>query len=674
MATPTWEQQLFESITSMLAAKPNLSILPVKLGELMEAYVASDESVDGAAIYKREGAYLLLYQQTNAISDKLPKEMQLSIDSIHTSYSQAFEALTKIPANALTLGQTEQPWGLLVVIHNPAFTAQQEARLKMLALGLSTVIQHAKMEEQLHTNDKLFHSLYQLNSVHDLFPSLVRQLYKSISFDAASLTVYDPYEPHRLKVHSCRIDEKRLIDLRQSYISHAASITAQEMVSPLTEPHAGPCDLSFEEDQLMSYQAYASVLRIPILQNDRKLGMLHLYSSRSLHFDAKAIHVLCYTLGQFMPFLNHLCELERAFSEKQFRKLAQSIEEQFLQTTNLREGAQKCAEILRRTYGFSDMQFWILDEQKLELKCITSDQLNLAMNESPAVAEILLRKQTVCYNHIQSLTFISSKLHFIPAESVMMVPLMDMADQQVIGLFIISDAIHNNRFNEMLCGLFDHHVSPRGSRIGKQFQHAQLERRHLALIKALTIALDKKDAETQGHSERVVQYTLNIARAMGLKDSALEMIRWGALLHDIGKIGVPDAILLKPGKLDDEEWRIMRTHPAIGFEMMKDIDFLENSLDIVLYHHERWDGKGYPHGLAKEEIPLGARIFAIADTFDAITSDRPYRKAQSIADARRIISENVGTQFCPQATAAFMSLSDRHLEQIRAHFQQSQIH
>ena len=182
---------------------------------------------------------------------------------------------------------------------------------------------------------------------------------------------------------------------------------------------------------------------------------------------------------------------------------------------------------------------------------------------------------------------------------------------------------------------------------------------------ALVNALDAREHETSDHSQRVVRYTLAIARRMGIRDAQLEHIGRGALLHDIGKIGVPDSILLKPGPLTQTEWAEMRRHPEVGYRILETIEFLRPAAEIVLAHQERWDGGGYPRRLRGDAIPLGARIFAIADTLDAMTSDRPYRKAASFAQARMEIARCGGTQFDPRCVVAFTQIPDHELEALR---------
>src|SRR5712672_1980972 len=174
-----------------------------------------------------------------------------------------------------------------------------------------------------------------------------------------------------------------------------------------------------------------------------------------------------------------------------------------------------------------------------------------------------------------------------------------------------------------------------------------LERSYDITLEALGDALDLKDAETEGHSKRVTAFTIAIARAMGLSGEKIRVIARGAFLHDIGKMAIPDAILRKPGALTEAETEIMREHCFRGYQMLKKIPFLSEAAEIVYAHQERFDGTGYPRRLQSEEIPLGARIFSIADTFDAITSDRPYRPAQSLTAARAEIAKWSGKQFDP---------------------------
>jgi putative nucleotidyltransferase with HDIG domain len=172
-----------------------------------------------------------------------------------------------------------------------------------------------------------------------------------------------------------------------------------------------------------------------------------------------------------------------------------------------------------------------------------------------------------------------------------------------------------------------------------------------ATIEGWSRALDLRDEETEGHTQRVTEITVELAQRLGFAEEALVQIRRGALLHDIGKMGIPDTILLKPGKLTDEEWVMMRKHPQYAYELLYPIAYLRPALEIPYCHHEKWDGTGYPQGLTGEQIPLAARLFAVVDVWDALTNDRPYRQAWPAEKVREHIQSLAGTHFDPQVVS-----------------------
>jgi len=194
---------------------------------------------------------------------------------------------------------------------------------------------------------------------------------------------------------------------------------------------------------------------------------------------------------------------------------------------------------------------------------------------------------------------------------------------------------------------------------------ASLERSYDITLEALGNALDLKDAETEGHSKRVTAFTIAIARAMGISGDQIRVIARGAFLHDIGKMAIPDAILRKPGALDPEEVAIMREHCYRGYQILRRIPFLTEASEIVYAHQEKFDGTGYPRGLKGEQIPLGARIFSVADTLDAMTSNRPYRAAQPLSAARAEIDKWSGRQFDPQVVKVFLEMPENIWDDLR---------
>jgi putative nucleotidyltransferase with HDIG domain len=206
-------------------------------------------------------------------------------------------------------------------------------------------------------------------------------------------------------------------------------------------------------------------------------------------------------------------------------------------------------------------------------------------------------------------------------------------------------------------------VTSRTGRLRSTMQ--DLERSYDITLEAMGDALDLRDEETEGHSKRVTAYTIALAQAMEVESEELRVIARGAFLHDIGKIATPDNILLKPGKLSDKEMSIMKEHCERGYEMVRKIPFLREAAEIVYAHQEKFDGTGYPRGLRGEEIPLGARIFAIADSLDAMTSDRPYRKGTTFAAATEEIARCAGQQFDPEIVEVFLAMPAETWSELR---------
>jgi putative nucleotidyltransferase with HDIG domain len=202
----------------------------------------------------------------------------------------------------------------------------------------------------------------------------------------------------------------------------------------------------------------------------------------------------------------------------------------------------------------------------------------------------------------------------------------------------------------------------------EMLRHAMedLEHSYDVTLEALGDALDLKDSETEGHSKRVTAYAIALARAMGIPPDEIKTIARGAFLHDIGKMAIPDDILRKPGKLTPEEQLVMREHCARGYHMLRKIPFLAGAAEIVYCHQEHYDGGGYPNGLRGREIPVGARIFAVADTLDAITSDRPYRKARGFDTAREEVLRCSGTQFDPAVVEVFLKIPNELWQELRS--------
>ncbi|MFQ6089098.1 MAG: HD domain-containing phosphohydrolase [Candidatus Methanofastidiosia archaeon] len=220
--------------------------------------------------------------------------------------------------------------------------------------------------------------------------------------------------------------------------------------------------------------------------------------------------------------------------------------------------------------------------------------------------------------------------------------------------------LENRRYQEEL----ERMVSQRTQALKKTVN--ELDKIYNSTLNSFIMALDIRETESETHSRRVAKYTMMLAKELDMKDkNELTNLERGAILHDIGKIGVPDRILRKPGPLSSEEWQVVRKHPFLGFRMIRDINFFKIPAQIVLHHHEKFDGRGYPYGLKKEEIPWKARIFAVADALEAITSNRPYRNAKSFDYAREEIKKCAESQFDPEVVHAFLSIPLEEWEETR---------
>jgi len=230
-----------------------------------------------------------------------------------------------------------------------------------------------------------------------------------------------------------------------------------------------------------------------------------------------------------------------------------------------------------------------------------------------------------------------------------------------------SDFIVNNHSYSELAIVVERNLIRQSLKHRKEIDHKmEIQRTQRGLLETLLGIIDTRDPETEGHSERVAAFTMVLAQQMKLGIDELINIERGALLHDIGKIGVSDSILYKPGALNDDEWALMKEHPLIGYRMCARFEALHQAANIVLHHHERYDGTGYPHKLKGDEIPLGARIFAVADAFDAITSFRPYRPAAPMEYASEEICRNSGSQFDPQIIEVFSAIPLATWQEVRS--------
>ncbi len=319
-------------------------------------------------------------------------------------------------------------------------------------------------------------------------------------------------------------------------------------------------------------------------------------------------------------------------------------------------GAERCFLMLRDEENELQIKIgrnWKQETLTPEDKAFSSTILNRVVESGKGILTTNAQEDPRFENQASIIDF---KLR-----SVLCVPLV--AKGEIIGTIYIDNRSIPKQFNPDMLTLLEAFANQAAIALqnaslfeGLQESHQELSDAYTNTLEGWAKALELKDKLTQGHTLRVTKLTLRLAKKMNVAEEELTHIQWGAILHDIGKMGIPDSILNKPGKLSNKEWGIMHQHPHYAYEMLSEIEFLKPALDIPLCHHEKWDGSGYPKKLAGEDIPLTARIFCIADVWDAMTSNRPYRQAVPKSEVATYIKEQSGKHFDPKIVDIFLKL------------------
>ena len=368
-----------------------------------------------------------------------------------------------------------------------------------------------------------------------------------------------------------------------------------------------------------------------------------------------------------------LFERQNRSAERQ--KMLNQISSHLHQTLDLDKLIPRIFIEVNKAIKAEAQSIWLVDEEAGIIKCrfargASAEALKgvtVPLNAPSIVGTSVSKQESIIIKDVQNdprhARSVDEKTGFI-TRSLMTVPLV--LEDKSIGAVQAVNKRDGQLFNKDDLDLFRSIADSAALAVNNAQLVADLQHSYDLTLDALSAALDLRDRETEGHSRRVVEYTSCLAEKIGLDKETIKSIRRGALIHDIGKIGVPDAVLHKPGLLDVEERIVIERHPQAGYNMLAGIPYLRQEIQIVICHQEKWDGTGYPYGLRGEEIPIGARLFSIADTFDALTSDRPYRQGSSYETTRRIIEEEAGRQFDPQAVAAFLAVPEDEWMQIRA--------
>jgi HD-GYP domain-containing protein (c-di-GMP phosphodiesterase class II) len=331
--------------------------------------------------------------------------------------------------------------------------------------------------------------------------------------------------------------------------------------------------------------------------------------------------------------------------------------------TNLNKLVKQITQMTQSTLNATASSVLLFDDKEQELyfevaegeseKALRKIKLNagsgiagwVAQNKKPIIINDVMKDQRFDPS-IDEITGFTTM-------SIICAPLL--LQRKLIGVIEVLNKSDGSDFNGRDLETLTSVASTAAMAIENAQLHQTVLNAYKSTIKALAAAIDAKDHYTCGHSQRVMEYALLGAEPLSLLRDELDVLEYAGILHDIGKIGIADSILSKDGQLTDREWEIIRQHPLIGADMLKDIPFLEKARVLILHHHERYDGGGYPGGVSGEDIPLGARLIAIADAFDTMTTDRAYRAAFSVDRAIKELVKYAGTQFCPMALEAFIS-------------------
>jgi putative nucleotidyltransferase with HDIG domain len=365
-------------------------------------------------------------------------------------------------------------------------------------------------------------------------------------------------------------------------------------------------------------------------------------------------------------------KIARQVSAKELSTLLK-VSSTLASTLNLTEVLQIAIESVINLLGLETGAIYTLENEMLYLGAtipplppqLPDDLLRSHLDDHPHIKAAVLTKAPVYLNDAKTASLSPSEKIVVDSRhliSILYFPLLLKED--VIGVFIVGTTRETREFTNTeidLCHILSYEVSLAiaNAQLYRKAQQAVTDLAHAydATLEGWSRVLDMRDHATDEHTQRVTRLTVALAGRMGVPKSEIGHIRRGALLHDIGKMAIPDAILQKPDMLSDTEMAIMRTHPEKAYELLSHIDYLIPALDIPYCHHEKWDGTGYPRKLKGERIPLSARLFAVVDVFDALTSDRPYRKAWEKEKALTYLQDQSGRHFFPDAVKAFIELA-----------------
>jgi len=416
-----------------------------------------------------------------------------------------------------------------------------------------------------------------------------------------------------------------------------------------------------------------SELCVPIKSGDDIIGVLNIEESKVDAFDAQDVLTMEAISAGIYSSIKNIGLYKNLKSRIDELTILYEFSKGLMSTLDMNELINKIFNELKTTFKYSNASLWYLNEEdnKLYLKSFYGYPESLAnsvRNLGEGVVGIVARDKKIML--VPDVSKEPNYIAFLPQiKSEVSIPLI--CGDKVIGVLDVESEYLNffkpEEVNMLTSLAAQIAITLENISLYKRLEetHIKLKDSFVGILKALTAAIEAKDSYTDGHVQRTSMYAELVAKEMQLPDDIVESIKYASILHDIGKIGIPESILLKPGKLTEEEKKIMQKHPEIGVNIIKDIEFLKKAIPAIMYHQERYDGNtkaefpGYPNGLKGDQIPIGAHIIAVVDAYDAMTSDRPYRKAMSHEEAIAILKAEKGKQFHPQAVDALLKVLEK---------------
>lgn len=566
--------------------------------------------------------------------------------------------------------------GVLGVYQKRDHTSFQEADQKLLTtIGqlLTASLENRRLIEDSRRKLEYFSTLYKVSSsvsrtlnIAKLFGMILQQVQDVMDVENCSLMMYDPIKNQLSLDAAIGLPAEMVGKVRVAIGEGIAGWVAQHKQPVFLKDISKDERFSHRQGRL-DYKT-RSVLSVPIVHNKSLLGVLNVNNKRSGHaFSEDDLNLLLGISGQISQALANANLHDRTEQQVAELSLIQELGKAINSSLDLDSVLTYFIDMTSRILEADRSTLMLYDETRQDLyvqasRGFVEDQrvreIRFKVGEGIAGRAAELRKPIRVAHTLQDQTY--KRLPLSETEkacTLISAPLMNR--DNLVGVINCERELDKKGpFTTENLDLLDTLASQASVAIENARLYNNLLNYYFETIQALAAAIDAKDSYTHGHSRRVTDLSLGIAQVMGLSRGDVNTIRHAALLHDVGKIGISEQILLKPGRLTDEEFETIKSHPHIGAGILNSIEFLKNVCEIIEHHHERFDGRGYPSGLKGEDIPMGARIIGVADSFDAITSCRPYRKPLTFAEASNEILRCSGTQFDPAVVQNFLKLRE----------------